>query len=341
MRKPLQKTKKILAPLKVLSLKNLKHLLKTVVTVICLKNIMAEIKTTLHNLAAVLFLGPSPNLAPYYAIDSGAQFVGTYFPSSLSAALPSASFPWELVGKFFSSFPEPPQPPLLLGMIVGILGVAIAFICWLEDEYLIRITAVICSIAYFITWVDAWYNIDPFNPHRIFDLYALEIPLMPEYQFYLTFGMDGISFSLILLTTFVIPICLMGSGPAHLKYKQFALYIIIIEIFLVLCFCAKNILFFYIFFECVLIPMYVIIGSFGERIRKNKASFYFFLYTLFGSFFLLFGILYVFVIYGTFDYDVLRGLILKSDFVKDNKYIFLLFFIPFAVKIPMYPFHLW
>lgn len=151
-------------------------------------------------------------------------------------------------------------------------------------------------------------------------------------------GIDGISLCFLLLTTFIMMLCFMSASNIKRNYKEFIFCLILIEIFLILSFIITDILFFYVFFESVLIPMFIMIGYWGTRSRKIKASYYFFLYTLFGSLFMLFGILYIYSLTGTTNLYAL----IHSQFSDQEQYnLWLFFFIPFAVKIPMYPFHLW
>ena len=90
---------------------------------------------------------------------------------------------------------------------------------------------------------------------------AFEIPLIPEYGLDLTFGIDGISMCFILLTAFIIPICLFASeGTIYVNYKEFVVCVLFVEIFLLCSFCTTNLFFFFVFFEAVLIPMFTIIG---------------------------------------------------------------------------------
>jgi NADH:ubiquinone oxidoreductase subunit 4 (subunit M) len=110
-----------------------------------------------------------------------------------------------------------------------------------------------------------------------------------------------------------MPICIFASGTVVLNYKQFIIYLLLIELFLILSFTITNLFFFYVFFESVLIPMFIMIGVWGARERKINAAYYFFLYTLFGSFFLLFGILYLYTIAETTEYEVLLNVILTSE----------------------------
>ena len=158
-------------------------------------------------------------------------------------------------------------------------------------------------------------------------------------KFFISFGIDGISLFFILLSTFTIPLCLLTSYKNGLIYvKDFCLYLIVLEIFLILSFSAVDLIAFFVFFESILIPMFFIIGIWGSRERRIKASFLFFIYTLFGSIFLFFTILILYYDLGTTNFNILS----KSDIVL-NKQILLWFFcyIAFSVKIPTIPFHIW
>jgi NADH-quinone oxidoreductase subunit M len=191
-------------------------------------------------------------------------------------------------------------------------------------------------MTFFLFCCDLWYFFIPWAEGFQF---AFEIPLIPEYDFSISFGLDGLSLCFLLLTAYIFPICFLScSNTMGLKYKEFVIYVLLLEVFVVLSFCVTNLLFFYVFFESVLIPMYVIIGIWGARDRKINASYYFFLYTLFGSFFLLYGILCIHSIVESFEYEVILNYFFDP---YDQLKLFIFLFIPFAIKIPMYPFHLW
>jgi proton-translocating NADH-quinone oxidoreductase chain M len=154
-----------------------------------------------------------------------------------------------------------------------------------------------------------------------------------------TIGVDGISLFFILLTTLLIPICLLASwNSIQLNLKLFLLSFLVMEFFLIGVFCILDLLLFYIFFESVLIPMFLIIGIWGSRERKIRAAYFFFLYTLLGSVLMLLAILYIYYQVGTTDYEVL----LTFSFSElEQKIMWLAFFASFATKIPMVPVHLW
>jgi len=110
------------------------------------------------------------------------------------------------------------------------------------------------------------------------------------------------------------------------------------EFFLIGVFSILDLLLFYIFFESVLIPMYLIVGVWGSRERKIRAAYFFFLYTLLGSVLMLLSILYIFYQVGSTDYEILLTFIFSKT---EQKFLWLSFFGSFATKVPMVPVHLW
>lgn len=108
------------------------------------------------------------------------------------------------------------------------------------------------------------------------------------------------------------------------------------ELVLILVFTCLDIFFFYIFFEIVLIPMFLVIGVWGSRQRKIRAAYLFFLYTLLGSLFMLIGVVYIYRLVGSTNYIVLSFINFSFN---DQKWLWLLFFASFAAKVPMLPFH--
>ncbi len=152
-------------------------------------------------------------------------------------------------------------------------------------------------------------------------------------------GIDGISIFFLLLTTMLIPICILLSWNSVKKdVKEYLIAFLVLEFFLIGVFCILDLLLFYIFFESVLLPMFLIVGIWGSRERKILASYYFFLYTLLGSVIMLLSILYIFYQVGTTDYEVL----LSFSFSElEQKFLWFTFFLAFASKVPMVPVHLW
>jgi NADH:ubiquinone oxidoreductase subunit 4 (subunit M) len=161
--------------------------------------------------------------------------------------------------------------------------------------------------------------------------------LLPE--IHRRFPVCSISIFFLLLTTLLVPLCLLVSwNSITLNLKEFLIAFLILDFFLIGVFCVLDLLLFYIFFESVLIPMYLIVGIWGSRDRKILAAYYFFLYTLLGSVIMLLSILYIYYQVGTTDYEVL----LTFSFSElEQKFLFFSFFLAFASKVPMVPVHLW
>jgi NADH-quinone oxidoreductase subunit M len=153
-------------------------------------------------------------------------------------------------------------------------------------------------------------------------------------------GIDGISSLMIILTTFLVPICLFVSVDAiKERVKEYVIAFLMLEGFVIGSFSAIDLLLFYIFFEAMLIPMFLIIGIWGGKDRIY-AAYKFFLYTLFGSVFFLAAIIYIYLRTGTTDLIVLKQMLPNLTFVE-QKWLWLAFFVSFAIKIPMFPVHTW
>lgn len=157
-----------------------------------------------------------------------------------------------------------------------------------------------------------------------------------SFDFYL--GIDGISIYFILLTTIIIPISLLSNWNSILEnVKSFLIIILLLESLLLAVFMVLDILLFYIFFESILPPLFILIGMYGSN-NRVRASFYLFLYTLLGSLFLLLSILTMSSIMGTTDFDA----IYKTNFNFNTQLIlFIGIFIAFAVKTPTIFLNIW
>ena len=156
---------------------------------------------------------------------------------------------------------------------------------------------------------------------------------------YIVFSIDGLSMFFICLSIILIPICIIMSWKAiHQFKKEFLIFLFSIVFLLIGVFSVLDILGFYILFEAILIPMFLIIGIWGSREEKVKASFYFFFYTLIGSLLMLLSIFKLYSIFGTTNY---QNLILINIPNHLQYWLFLGFFASLAVKIPMIPVHIW
>lgn len=165
-----------------------------------------------------------------------------------------------------------------------------------------------------------------------------------QYQFaisgLLIGGLDGISLWLIFLVNLIIPIVILDSWKTiKVNRKKFITLVLFVNFWSIAVFYVLDLLYFYISFEALLIPMYFLIGYYGSRNKKvEEAQNKFFVYTLFGSLFLLLALISIWIQTGTTDYQILFSLPFSSNY---QLYLWLAFFIAFAIKTPMWPFHIW
>jgi NADH-quinone oxidoreductase subunit M len=155
---------------------------------------------------------------------------------------------------------------------------------------------------------------------------------------YYALGADGISVALILLTAFVTVLVILGAWEAiKERPHQYLAALLILEGFMIGVFCALDALLFYVFFEGMLIPMFIIIGIWGGP-NRVYATLKFFLYTFFGSVFMLVGLIYLYLKSGTFDLSTWANVPLN---LTEQSWLFFAFLLAFAVKVPMFPVHTW
>ncbi len=157
-------------------------------------------------------------------------------------------------------------------------------------------------------------------------------------------GVDGISLWLVLLTTFLFPISVLASWTVTTEVRRYMLAMLTLETAVLGTFLALDLIVFFIFFEALLVPMYLLIGGWGGE-RRVYAALKFFLYTMAGSAFLLVAILFLYAkaggaTGGTFDVRTLMDVAATMP-VETARWLFLGFFIAFAVKVPLFPLHTW
>jgi NADH-ubiquinone oxidoreductase chain 4 len=216
---------------------------------------------------------------------------------------------------------------LVLVPLIGILLVS----CLLtyktvNNARLIKSTALSVSIIDLIISIYVWILFD--NSSKNFQ-FLQEHHSIGYYDFYL--GVDGLSIYFILLTTFIMPISIISNWKSiNNRIIYFLIIMLLLESLLLLIFLVLDILMFYIFFESILAPLFILIGLFGSS-EKIRASFYFFLYTFLGSLFMLLSIVTMLSLIGCTDFDVLS----KTNFVYITQlFMFIGIFIAFAVKTP-------
>jgi NADH-ubiquinone oxidoreductase chain 4 len=217
---------------------------------------------------------------------------------------------------------------LLLIPILGVFTISTGMTYELTSLNIKRIKIIAISTSLVNLWVSLIIFI-------LFDFSSNQFQFVQEYHeissldFYL--GLDGLSIYFVMLTTIITPIALLSNwNSINENVRSFVIIILLLETLLLAVFLVLDILLFYIFFESILPPLFILIGLFGSS-NKVRASFYLFLYTLFGSLFLLLSILAMSSIMGTTDFDALY----KTNFNYSTQlFLFYGIFIAFAVKTP-------
>ena len=203
-------------------------------------------------------------------------------------------------------------------------------------------TSVIKSIAFAIallTFVVSLALYTGFDETTHFMQFKVQKSWIPELGISYQLGIDGISLWLVLLTTFLTPICVLAAwGSIEKGTSGFMISLLMLETGMLGVFCALDLFLFFVFWESMLIPMYLLIGVWGGK-RRIYATVKFVLYTMAGSALMLVGILYLyFQNDNSFDLMTLYD---KAGSLAHQRLLFLGFFIAFAIKVPLFPFHTW
>ncbi|HMK80003.1 MAG TPA: NADH-quinone oxidoreductase subunit M [Xanthobacteraceae bacterium] len=228
-------------------------------------------------------------------------------------------------------------PILSITTFLPVLGIIFIFCLNGEDEFVKRnarwgalwTTLVTFAVSLILVW-----RFDPASPEFQFVEKTTWMGGLATYHM----GVDGISLPFLVLTTGLMPLCIIASWDAiQTRVKEYMVAFLVLEVLMVGTFSALDLVLFYLFFEGGLIPMFLIIGVWGGP-RRVYASFKFFLYTLLGSVLMLLAIMAMYWQAGTTDIPLL----MKASFpVGMQKVLWLAFFASFAVKMPMWPVHTW
>ncbi len=190
------------------------------------------------------------------------------------------------------------------------------------------------TLANFVISIYLWYLFD--NTNSGFQFVEERIWLQGFINYKV--GIDGISILFIILTTFIVPLCIVSvNSTVKYKLKDFIVAILFMETMMIGVFCSLDLVIFYLFFEAGLIPMFLIIGIWGGE-RRVYSAFKFFLYTLLGSVLMLVAIISIYWMTGTTDVIELYQLGIDANY---QNLLWLAFFSSFAVKTPMWPVHTW
>ncbi len=229
-------------------------------------------------------------------------------------------------------------PVLSIVTFLPLIGVLFVLLVRGDDDDAknnIRYVALATTLATFIVSLFIWIAYDNANPQFQFTERVDWLGGAISYQV----GVDGISLLFIILTTFLMPFCILASWKAiESRVKEYMVAFLVLETLMIGVFCALDLVVFYVFFEGGLIPMFVIIGVWGGK-RRVYASFKFFLYTLLGSVLMLLAIMAMYWDAGTTD--IIKLLDDHKFPAAMQTWLWLAFFASFAVKMPMWPVHTW
>jgi len=211
-----------------------------------------------------------------------------------------------------------------------------------RQEGITKRVALVTTIVTFVVSLPVYFA---FNPTSADYQFVEQRAWIPSLGVTYHLGVDGISVLLVLLTTFLMPLLLLSSWTSvESRWKEFAITMLLLETGMLGVFVALDLFLFYVFWEAMLIPMYLIIGVWGGP-NRIYAAIKFILYTLAGSLLMLVAILVLYFQHGaatntyTFDLPVLARFVLPGGLTQDL--LFLAFAVAFAIKVPMFPFHTW
>ncbi|MBV9432139.1 MAG: NADH-quinone oxidoreductase subunit M [Hyphomicrobiales bacterium] len=230
------------------------------------------------------------------------------------------------------------MPGVLSGLLIlPLIGSALILFVRGEDEAAlsnIRYIALLTTLVTFLLSLIAWWQFDPAN--SAFQLVEQASWVSSSITFKL--GVDGYSLPFVILTTFLMPFCILASWHSiERRVREYMVAFLILETLMIGVFVSLDLVLFYLFFEGGLVPMFLIIGIWGGE-RRIYASFKFFLYTFLGSVLLLVAVMAMYKSAGTTD---IAALLTHRFDPSMQKWLWLAFFASFAVKMPMWPVHTW
>ena len=225
----------------------------------------------------------------------------------------------------------------LLSCIIAVPFLGMAVLAFVRNEQWMRRIALACTLLSFGLCLFLWCEFDPGKPAIQF---LERMPWMPTFNIEYAVGVDGISILMVLLTTILSPLCILCSWSSVTTHvRAFMILILLVEGAMLVVFTAQDLFLFFMMWEVTMIPMYFMIILWGGP-GRIAAGLKFILYSLTGSLLLLVGILALYVEAGgqTFEISELSQQTYSST---AQSWMFLAFFLAFAIKLPMFPFHTW
>lgn len=190
-----------------------------------------------------------------------------------------------------------------------------------------------------VTLILSLYALSQFDASSAAIQFEEIVPWVPGFNMFYHVGVDGISLPFIILTALLTPICILVSWESiNKRVKSYMACFLVLEAFVIGVFCALDFVLFYVYWEAMLIPMFLIVGIWGGE-NRIYASLKFFLYTFVGSVLMLIAIMYLYFA-GDYSFNILEMRNLELT-MQAQMLIWLALFAAFAVKVPMWPFHTW
>jgi len=213
----------------------------------------------------------------------------------------------------------------------------------------VRTARTFALIVSLLTFVFSLHLVAHFNSNNSDYQFRIDIPWIPSFGINYQMGIDGISLFLILLTTLLTPLSILASYSISNRVKEYFFFMLLLETGVIGVFASLDLFLFYVFWEVMLVPMYFLIGVWGGE-RRIYAAMKFVLYTMAGSVLMLVAIIALYFLHGqvtgvfTFGYPQILSAIASGKLVltpMTEMYLFFAFFLAFAIKVPLFPFHTW
>lgn len=241
-------------------------------------------------------------------------------------------------------------PVLTYMTFIPLIGIIAVLLLKKESVGAIRWTAAFFSFVPFLLSIYlVWHYFSAMGTAELFNLtsstrgfifdYPEPLKWFPQVNINYIMGADGLSVPMLFLTGLLSFISIIASFGIKNRVKEYFAWFLLLEVGMMGVFCALDFFLFYVFWEIMLVPMYFLIGVWGGP-RREYAAIKFFLYTLFGSVFMLIGILALYFTVGSLDMlELIRQNSMYSHLFQ--MWVFAAFFIGFAIKVPVWPFHTW
>jgi len=230
-------------------------------------------------------------------------------------------------------------PILSTVILLPLAGVPVLLI--MRSDTSVRVTALLTTVLTFLVSLPLYFGFDPQGGMQFVE----RLPWIERYGISYYLGLDGISLLLVMLTTFLSPLCVLACWrDITTRVRDFMICWLLLEVGLLGVFLSLDLFLFYVFWEFSLIPMYLIIGVWGSPARRIYSAVKFFIYTMVGSLLMLVAIIFLYFAHAkatgehTFDLFRLYGTPLSF---QAQCLMFLAFALAFAIKVPMFPFHTW